>query len=95
MKYILTITLALFISSNVIADEQQYIDEAKKQADTVYVAKIILSNGKPGYHLWSEPFILGSQEAKAGQLCKAKGYAIIREETIGQKFRRWVIQCNE
>ena len=29
MKYILTITLALFISSNIHADEQKYIDEAK------------------------------------------------------------------
>lgn len=94
MKYILTITLALFISSNVIADEQQYIDEAKKWADKVYVAKIILPDGNAGYHLWADPFLFGALEAKAGEICTTNGYKVIREESL-DRFRRWVIKCNE
>jgi len=95
MNRVFTIMLVVLFSSNVFADEKRYVDEAQEQADTVYVAKIILPNGKPGYHLWSEPFFFGSLEAKAGELCKIKGYTVIREESIVQKLRRWIIQCNE
>lgn len=95
MKYILTITLALFISFNVIADENQYKKEAQEQGAEVYVAKIFTMEGKQGYHLYSMAYFRGRLEIKAGQLCTTKGYRVLREESIGAGERRWVIQCNE
>ena len=95
MKYILTITLALLVSMNVIADEKQYIKEAQEQGSEVYVAKIFTAAGKPGYHLYTQAYFRGRLEIKAGQLCSTKGYRVIREESFGAVERRWVIQCNE
>ena len=94
MKYILTITLALFISSNVIADDELYMEDAKEMATAVYVSKFYLSNGKYGYNLFAGAYPRGQLEAKASELCGTKGYVLIREETI-DRARRQIIQCNE
>ena len=68
---------------NVFSDEAQYIEEAQKQADAVFVARIITADGTPGYHLFSVIYFRGQLEIKAGQLCKTKGYKVLREETAG------------
>ena len=87
--------LVILFSSNVFADEKQYIQEAEEQGAEVYVAKIFTADGKPGYHLYTQVFFRGRLEIKAGQICSAKGYKVIREETSGVTDRRWIIQCNE
>ena len=100
MKYILIITLALFVSMNVSAEEiteQDYLNEAKKWADYVLVSKFRLANGKYGYNLVlaGRYHMYGSIEAKASELCGTKGYVVIREESIGVDNRRQIIQCNQ
>ena len=103
MKYILTITLALFISSNIHADEQKYIDEAKENADEILVSKFYLDNGKYGYNLsiysrsagYGFGWFRGGLEEKSSELCSRKGYKVLREETQPPNFRRQIIQCNE
>ena len=95
MNRIFAIMLVVLFSSNVFADEKQYIEEAEEQGAEVYVAKIFTADGKQGYHLYSQAFFLGRLEIKAGQICVKKGYRVLREESIGVGERRWVIQCNE
>ena len=93
MNKILPIILVVLFSSNVFADEQKYIDEAQEQSETVFVAKIILSSGKSGYHLYANVPIRARLESKAGMLCN-KGYIVHREETYGGfQHRKWVIEC--
>tara|TARA_Y100000389_G_scaffold191191_1_gene216955 strand:+ start:338 stop:619 length:282 start_codon:yes stop_codon:yes gene_type:complete len=93
MKYILTITLALFVSVNVFADDEEYLKYNKEIAEKVKVAKIILGDGDDGYILSSNLIITGALEAKAGNICKRKGYIILREETRND-FRKLIIKCN-
>ena len=95
MNRIFTIMLVILFSSNVFADEKQYIQEAEEQGAEVYVAKIFTADGKQGYHLYSTAFFRGRLEIKAGQICVEKGYNVLREESYGVGERRWVIQCNE
>jgi hypothetical protein len=99
MKYILTITLALFVSVNVSAEEmteQDYLNQAKEMTTYVLTSKVYLENGKYGYHLYSQEarWIKGSFEAKSSELCGKKGYKRILDEKLGIN-RRQVIQCNE
>ena len=92
MKYILTITLALLVSMNVFADDEEYLKNNKEIVENVKVAKIILGDGDDGYILWSGWIIEGALEAKAGNICKRKGYIIIREETRNNN-RKLIIKC--
>ena len=95
--------LVVLFSSNVFADEKMYLDEAKDNAEEVLVSKFYLSNGKYGYNLsiysstggYGNGWFEGGIEAKASELCKEKGYVLIREETIQPNRRRQIIQCNE
>ena len=97
MKYILTITLALFISSNVIADEKQYIDEGKSLADSVTVSKYYWKDGKYIYNLLesnNQGIFLGIEQ-RASSLCGNSGYTVLKEETSKNIHRKTAIRCNE
>ena len=86
--------IVVLFSSNVFAEEKQYIEEAEEQGAEVFVAKIFTADGKEGYHLYTNVIFRGRLEIKAGQICTTKGYTVIREETAGGN-RRWIIKCNE
>ena len=91
--------LVVLFSSNVFAEdkitEQDYINQAKEWADKVLVSKFYLSNGKYGYNLslTGKYHMFGALEARASELCGAKGHVLIREESIGFTDRRQIIQC--
>jgi len=94
MKYILTISLLLLISITSFA-RNAYEEEAKEISSSATAAKIFLTNGKYGYHLWAHQngWIEGALEAKASRLCKERGYTKILDETV-PPWRRYIIQCN-
>ena len=94
MNRIFTIMLVVLFSSNIFADEKQYIQEAEEWGADVFAAKIFTADGKEGYHLYTNVIFRGGLEIKAGQICTTKGYTVIREETSGNN-RRWIIKCNE
>ena len=92
--------LVVLFSSNVFADEvmteQDYLDEAKRNASQPIVYKFYLQNGKYGYHLYAvdSEWVWGAFEARASELCGTKGYIKTLDERVGVA-RRWIIQCNE
>ena len=98
MNKIFTIMLVVLFSSNVFAEvtEQDYIDEAKKNANQPIVSKFYLQNGKYGYHMYAvmNEWIFGAFEARASELCGTKGYTKTLDEKSGNN-RRQIIQCNE
>ena len=92
--------LVVSFSSDIFADdeitEKDYVEYAEERARVVLVSKFYLSNGKYGYNLYTNKgYRHGSIEARASELCKEKGYNIIREETFNDSVRRQIIQCNE
>jgi len=86
--------LVVLFSSNVFADEKQYIENAKEQAEQAdYVLKIFDHDGMPSYTMFTGDKFAGVLEAKASELCGPKGYILHREENIGETARKWHIRC--
>ena len=86
--------LVVLFSSNVFADEEEYIEEAKEMSTNATAAKIYLSDGTYGYHLWAHEnhWVEGSLEAKASALCGKKGYLKTLDERMNI-WRRYIIKC--
>jgi hypothetical protein len=96
MKYILTITLALFLSSPLYAVELEKhpIEDA---VDSSRYTQIYLQDGSKGYQL--ECSGLSGCYAISGELCKTKGYTIINRVSkttpANTTYNSWIIKCNE
>jgi hypothetical protein len=97
MKYILTITLALFTSMNAFSDSIDIKDKEISLEDALdheFYVNIYTSTGKKGYELRCAD----SCNVIAGELCKTKGYSVLikRHYTVPSgHVDRWVIECNE